>query len=293
MAAESFFEHAHLLERFESYLRRHALALTTIRNYLADLRAFMRWHRQRHRGRAELKPADFPGYRDHLCASTTHTPATINRHLQSLRLFGRFLHETGALADNPTLQIELVREENDLTPRILTAAETARLETAIRDGRASLVKRDFAIAQLMLAAGLRVQEVASLRQRDAMITRAGVQLAIHDGWGKVQRVIPLNGTAAHALREYIAVRPKLPRVEQVFISQRGQVLSVRSIQRMIGMYARAAGLRGINAQALRHTFARRMLADTRDATLVAERLGYRSTRMVERYARKQGNGQKG
>ena len=106
------------LQRFETYLRRHTLSPVTIRNYLADLRAFARWHTTRKSNPHDLAPADFRAYRAHLCNGTAHSPATINRHLQSLRLFGRFLYETGQTADNPTRAIALVRNGNARAPHV-------------------------------------------------------------------------------------------------------------------------------------------------------------------------------
>jgi len=147
--------------RFETYLHRHALSPATIRNYLADLRAFARWHTARQSIRDGLSPADFRAYRGHLCNKTAHSPATVNRRLQSLRLFGRFLHETGQSADNPTRDIQLVRNGSARAPapRTLTRAEIVRLLAAVHAARRSLAARDLAIVQLMLQAGLHVHQV--------------------------------------------------------------------------------------------------------------------------------------
>jgi site-specific recombinase XerD len=280
-----------ILRRFESYLHQHALSPTTIRNYLADLRAFSRWHiARRHEATppadgAGFEPADFRAYRDYLCRETNHSTATVNRRLQSLRLFGRFLQELGHLAENPTREIELVRNGNGHggEPRTLTPSEIARLTDAIRSGRPSLATRDQAIMQLMLQAGLRVHEVAALRLRDLISTRRGTSIEVRNNRHTAPRRVPLNRVASRALRAYVGKRPVIPRVDHLFVSQRGQPLSMRSIQRVIDTYARAAGLQGVCAQSLRHTCVKAMLAETRDMVRVAERLGQRSTRGLNRY----------
>jgi site-specific recombinase XerD len=207
--------------------------------------------------------------------------------LQSLRLFGRFLFGHGLMAQDPSGEIELLRNGNDkkVLPRTLTRTEVTRLSYAIRCGRPSLVRRDFAIVQLMLEAGLRVHEVAALCMEDVRTPRrihvaaSGSQNGSQNGG----RGVPLNTSAARALRAYLATRPAIPQVEHVFLSQRGQSLSVRSIQRLVDTYARAAGLKGVCAQSLRHTCAQMMLDETRDEALVARRLGHCSTRMLKRY----------
>ncbi len=281
-----------LLKRFESYLYKHALSPTTIRNYLADLRAFCRWHSQQHRPPVEFKPEHFRAYREHLCKETDHSTATVNRRLQTLRLFGRFLHETGQIPENPSGDIELVHNStvNGTTPRTLTPAEVIRLMEAIETGRPSLVARDQAIVQLMLQAGLRVHEVAELRLRDLVTERRKMSVDVRGNREGPLRRIPLNAMVTRAVRDYLATRPAIPRMENLFVSQRGQSLSVRSIQRVIDTHARAAGLKDVCAQSLRHTCVRNMLENTCDVALVARWLGRRSARGLNRYSRGRVNG---
>jgi site-specific recombinase XerD len=281
-----------ILRRFENYLRQHALSPTTIRNYLADLRAFSRWQSQSEPApdapRARFAPADFRAYREYLCNETNHSTATVNRRLQSLRLFGRFLHEMGHVAENPTREIELVHngKGNGAAPRTLTPSEIVRLTDAVRAGRPSLAARDGAIMQLMLQAGLRVHEVAALRLRDLHTAGRGTNVEVRGTRHHPARRVPLNPVASRALRAYLAARPRIPRVDQLFISQRGQPLSMRSVQRVIDTLARTAGLKGVCAQALRHTCAQTMLAETRDTVQVAQWLGHHDTRGLSRYARR-------
>lgn len=275
-----------LLFRFETYLQQHALAPVTIRNYVADLRAFSRWHATRHHRGLAFVPADFCAYREHLCNETGHSTATVNRRLQSLRLFGRFLLEVGQVKENPTRGIELVHNGNgngNLRPRTLTPREITRLSNAVRAGRPSLVLRDLAIVELMLRAGLRVHEVAALRLQDLIPGRRGTKVQVHSSRPAAQRAVPLDESATETVRRYLAVRPAIPRVEHLFVSQRGQPLSMRSIQRIIDTYAHAAGLKHVCAQSLRHTCAKIMLESTRDTALVARWLGHTSTRILGKY----------
>jgi site-specific recombinase XerD len=83
----------------------------------------------------------------------------------------------------------------------------------------------------------------------------------------------------------LPTRPAIPRLENLFLSQRGQALSIRSIQRLVDAAARAAGLPKVSAQSLRHTCTKNMLKETRDAGVVARWLGCRDTRTLEKYLR--------
>ncbi len=273
------------LRRFEAYLQHHALSPVTIRNYLADLRAFSRWHTTRHARAQTFAPADFRAYREHLCRETQHSPATVNRRLQSLRLFGRFLHETGETAENPTREITLVQNGNGKSPspRILTSAEAARLLAALRAARPSLAERDAAIVQLMLQAGLRVNEIAALRLGDVTLRGKSARVDVQSKHDAQPRQIPLNAPAVAALRTYLPTRSTIPRVDHLFLSQRGQPISMRSIQRLVDTYARVAELPNVCAQTLRHTCAKRMLNEVQDVELVARWLGQRNAKGLEKY----------
>jgi integrase/recombinase XerC len=209
----------------------------------------------------------------------------VNRRLQSLRLFGRFLQEMGYAAENPTRGIQLLHNGNGAAPapRTLTRAEVAQLTQAIRAGRPSLVQRDYAIMQLMLQAGLRVHEIASMRLGDLRATRNGMSIGVGDHGRSGERVVPLKPSAARALRDYLPTRPAVPRVDHLFLSQRGRPLSMRSIQRLIDSHARAVGLEGVCAQSLRHTCTKNMLEETRDLALVARWLGCRDAKSLERF----------
>lgn len=274
-----------ILRRFERYLQKHALSPATIRNYLADLRAFSRWHTNRAPRATDFSAADFRAYREHLCQETTHSPATVNRRLQSLRLFGRFLHETGQVDENPTLELALIQNghDNHTAPRILSRTEIARLFDAVADARPSLEQRDVAIMQLMLYAGLRVHEVAALRLDDVVLNGRRSRVQVQGNRRDKPRVIPLNATVIKTVREYLVIRPAIPRMDHLFLSQRGRPLSMRSIQRLVETYARSAGLKNVCAQSLRHTCAKNMLVETEDAGQVARWLGHRNTKMLDRY----------
>ncbi len=276
-----------LLLLFEEYLQRSALAPATVRNYLADVRGFVRWL-QTHRPRALAlpHPTDFQHYRDHLITDTQHLPATVNRRLQALRMFGRCLHEKGRVEKNPASAIQLVPNghNENIQPRVLDYDEIQRLIVAVRAGaRPSLMHRDYAIIELMLQAGLRVNEVAALTIDDIVPTREGMRLLVRGAAQDHYREVPLNETLARALREYIQVRPALLEVDQLFVSQRGQPLSMRSVQRLVESYAQAAQLDEVCANSLRHTCAKKMLDENQPPHLVAQWLGHKHVESLNRY----------
>lgn len=277
---------ATLLGAFQNHLERAAFAPTTIRNYNADVRGFVRWLHLQKSGSTSgaLTAQDFETYRSYLIDGTDQSAATVNRRLQALRVFGRFLYAEGLTPDNPARTLQLVSPpQEDIVPRMLDPDEIAQLVVAVRAGASRrLMQRDYAIIELMLQAGLRVNEVAQLNLHDIVPTSNGLRLVIQGTAEHHFRQVPLNETLARALREYLHVRPALPDVEAVFVSQQGKPLSTRSIQRLVEAYAAAAQLEDVNAYSLRHTCARKLL-DEYSPEQVAKWLGHKNVESLSKY----------
>ncbi|MGB8644631.1 MAG: tyrosine-type recombinase/integrase [Anaerolineae bacterium] len=274
-----------LVERFEAYLTNSSLRPATIRNYVADVRGFVRWMLET-QGNPRPQAEHFQKYRNYLASATEQSTATVNRRLQALRILGRYLVHAHEADVNPAREIQLVRNLRDVPagPRVLDYDEIERLIVAVRAGaRPSLMRRDYAIIELMLQAGLRVNEVATLDTDDIALTGNGMRLIVRGAAQDHYREVPLNDTLSRALREYIQVRPNMPEVRRLFVSQRGQPLSMRSIQRLVESYAQAAQLDDVCANSLRHTCAKKMLDETHAPHLVAEWLGHKNVESLNRY----------
>jgi site-specific recombinase XerD len=276
-----------LLTRFEEHLVRSALASTTIVNYLADLRTLARWHANVN-GEAdsllELTPDDIREYRRHMQANEGWTPATINRRLQAVRKFYSFAMETGLAGSNPASRVQLIPIPEPNPPRALAPEEVASLLAAVRGGRPSLVKRDYAIIQLLLQTGIKLGELTRLHLADVQLQGNGEgMLLVGEGNSNRRRQVPLNPQACAALRDYLQVRPPSTSTENLFLSQDGNCISKRTVQRLIRVYTQAAGLEDVSAHALRHTFAVSTLADTGDISLVSRLLGHRCTETAAKY----------
>lgn len=276
-----------LLTQFEEYLTRLALASSTIVNYLTDLRAFARWHVEA-KGSAvsllELTPEDIREYRRHMQTCENWSPATINRRLQAIRKFYHFTTEKGLTENNPASEVRLIPTSRPNPPRILAPDEVARLLEAVQGGRPSLVKRDYAILQLLLQTGIKLGELTELRLSDVQLWGNGEGLLlVGEGDGHGGRQIPLNSVACAALQEYLEVRPSSAVSDKLFLSQDGNRISKRTVQRLVSLYAEAAGLEDVSTYVLRHTFAVSTLADTGDVSLVARLLGHRCRETTAKY----------
>lgn len=85
------------------------------------------------------------------------------------------------------------------------------------------------------------------------------------------------------MKEYLLVRSKASKSQQLFLTQEGNGLSARTVQRIVYRCTKQANLRGVTAQLLRRTYAMNLLHETQDLDLVRERLGHQTTSITLRY----------
>ena len=276
-----------LLARFEKYLLRLGLSPATVVNYLADMRGVARWCVESGRGCSllNLTTDDVRAYCQHLQAGRGLSPATVNRHLQAIRKFCDFARQANLVESNPAADVRPIQVP-PTSRRALDADEIARLLGAAQAGRPSLVKRDYAIIQLFLHTGIKVRELTELQLADIELTDSRGTLTVKGNGGNSDRHIPLNALACQVLQEYLRVRPPSPGVQHLFLSQEGNSISARTVQRLVNVCTRVADLTGVSARTLRYTFATSMLEETGDVATVANLLGHRSVETTLRYISK-------
>lgn len=278
-----------MLVKFEESLTQAELSASTVVNYLADLRVFLRWGK-REIGQpfslAQVSQDHIRLYRHYLSQELNRAAATVNRHLMALRKFFTLAKEMGYLVEDPTLEIALVQEDGQANSRPLSKEEVEALLAAAQKGsRAGLARRDLAILYLLLQTGLKVSEIVALKKDDLVFEYPGVQLKVCREWHEdpKTRFLPLVGEVCKTLHEYLKVRPQSSTTDYFFLSQEGRPISNRTVQRIISDCARAVGLEGVSAQSLRRTFALQLFSETHDLELVSERLGHQTKAITEQY----------
>lgn len=277
-----------LLLRFEETLTLSALSPSTIVNYLADVRAFLRW------GKAEsgsqfsidkVTQEHIRLYRYHLAQELNRAASTVNRHLMALKKFFAYAYQMGEIALDPTAGVSLVRDSGYAISRHLDEPEINKLLEAAKNGsRAGLIRRDKAIIQLLLHTGLRVSEIVNLRKDDLIFDNPGMRLRVSSGPEEAPvRYLPLSNAVRKTLHDYLAVRPQSVKSDHLFLSQYGRQISSRTVQRIVSNCAKSAGVEGVSAQSLRRTYAVQLFAETNNLQLVSERLGHQNKAITEQF----------
>ena len=181
------------------------------------------------------------------------------RKLSSIKGFFKYLHtKRMMIEDNPAINIESPKKKQTL-PKFLSMEESVMLLDAVRgDTESKSRARDFAIITLFLNCGMRVSELVGIDIND--VDRQLRSLTV-TGKGNKQRIVYLNSACREALADYYAERISEKHVatdsRALFLSNREQRISVKTVQWMVYKYLEMAGLEAkhYSVHKLRHTAA--------------------------------------
>jgi len=204
------------------------------------------------------------------------------RHLSAVRGFARFLVRERVLDRDPCALVERPRVGRRL-PKVLSIEDIQALLDAPEQGTFRGL-RDRAMLHVMYAAGLRVTELVRLKLGD-IERRKG--LVIAHGKGDKRRLVPLGEPALEAIDAYLEARAAHPRAAStaaLFLSPRGGALTRQAVWKLLGGYARAAGvLKPSSPHKLRHSFATHLLEGGADIRSVQALLGHADVSTTEVY----------
>jgi len=212
-------------------------------------------------------------------------PASIARHIVSLKVFFRYLQLEGVVQENLA---ELLGSQKlwQRVPKVLSPQQVDRLFNAPQEGDLCW-RRDRALLELLYATGCRASELSNLRLRDMHLDEGFCSCR---GKGSKERLVPLGGRAAEASRAYLREeRGKLAAraliaPQWVLLSCRGRRLRRERIWELLKKYARRVGAPSeVSPHTLRHSFATHMLAGGADLREVQEMLGHASIGTTQIY----------
>lgn len=200
--------------------------------------------------------------------------SSMARKLSAVRMLARYLVKEGVCRSDFTELVEGPKVVRKL-PATLSVADMKKLLAAPTAGTPQAL-RDRAILELFYSSGLRVSELTGLNLQQIDLQQGFVRVF---GKGSKERVVPVGSQAAEAVATYLAAgRPGLvkPRTgSAVFLSERGQAISRKTIWALIKGYAQKAGLpKSVKPHLLRHSFATHLLSGGADLRAIQEMLGH-------------------
>jgi integrase/recombinase XerD len=200
--------------------------------------------------------------------------STVSRRLVSLKVFFRYLHREGLLAQNVAEAIETPHRSLSL-PDTLSPKDMERLLSRPDTSRPIGV-RDRALIELLYASGLRVSELSGLTVDDVYLDSQTLRCT---GKGRKERIVPFGESARDWIRRYLEeARPVFAgssETRRLFLARGARPMDRRWIWRRILRTARAAGiLKSVHPHTLRHTFATHLLAGEAPLRVIQEMLGH-------------------
>ena len=289
---------------FIDYLRlnRNASAHTA-RAYEGDLEQFVNAiAASEGRPRPSLTPADFSPDNVRMYLGVLFhdgvSRASAARKLAAIRTFARWLRREGLVDQDPAALAATPKREQTL-PAHLSIEEMNRL-LEMPDRADPLGRRDQAILEVFYASGLRLSELVGLDLDDLNLNGRMVRVL---GKGRKERLVPINQSAADAIRAYLRDRDAILRASKaggssraigagrasrtehpLFVNYRGERLGPRSIHRLVRKYMAMCSARfGISPHALRHSFATHLLERGADLRGIQEMLGHARLSTTQRY----------
>lgn len=212
-------------------------------------------------------------------ANNSYTPKSISRKTNATKTFFKYLHTEGHIEENVSDQLKHPKIESK-APRILSRLEYGALRDAAKNDI-----RTYAIIEVMLQTGIRIDELSKVRVEDFIIKddKTGT-LVIPEKRGHARREIPLNHAVISAVKEYLdEERPKNVKSDYLFITKTGNPLLVRNIRSAITKYFAQAGIEDAKINDLRHTFVAYHLTQGVSISYLSKIAGHKRVSTTEKY----------
>ncbi|MEZ6093752.1 MAG: site-specific tyrosine recombinase XerD [Pirellulaceae bacterium] len=270
-------------ETFPEYLRSEChLSENTVAAYTRDMKRFSDWLAGRN-----IKHLSVSNLADFVASLRQFdlAPASIARHIVTLKMFLRYLQLEGVLVEN---QAELLGSQKlwQRVPEVLSPKSIDAFLNAPKRFDA-LYLRDRALLEMLYATGCRASEISNMRVCDLHLKE---RFCKAHGKGNKQRMAPLGDAAIIAVTRYLQEqRPKLSRLrpeetDWLFLSRGGRRLRREAIWELVKKYALAADVSvTISPHTMRHSFATHLLAGGADLRQVQEMLGHSSIATTQIY----------
>jgi integrase/recombinase XerC len=285
-----------LLPDFESFLRhQRGLSDNTVRAYLGDIHHLLQFRGAPSDAEAEhadtdalLSAVELADLRAWLAtmAQMGLSRTTLARRGAAARTFFGWAYDAERLSTNPAQRLASARPASVL-PEVISIGDVAAMLSVAEarcDDDDPIHLRDWAVAELLYATGMRVGELASLDVRDVDLRENLVRVV---GKGNKERMVPFGTPAQRAVLQWLergrGVLASEPSEEAMFVGRRGARVNQRQIREAIHELCAASGVPDCAPHAIRHTAATHLLSGGSDLRSVQEVLGHASLNTTQRY----------
>ena len=301
---------ADLIDPWRTSLHNHDHAAGTVKKYTQAVAGLLSWYEEQNQAPLTLDaftPIVLIGYRNELQHEQQKSISTINLRLSALRAWCSWLQEQGYLAVDPAARVKLLSGTSGSNREGLTPTQVNALLHLAEQSPDPL--RNYAIVQLLVQTGLRLNECARLTFGDITIGERSGTVLVRAGKGNKVRSVPLNSSAREALAKYVASRLGVEKLsvkavaaawpgktsrlaaQSLWKTTRGTLTSSGMGQMIADLVQASHGKvpEETSAHTLRHTFARQYLGQyPGDLVGLATLLGHSSLDTTRLYSQPSG-----
>lgn len=269
------------IAEFKDELIRKDTNKNTKASYISDISKYTQWFKETY-GKdfdGKILEQDARGYKSYLLNIKHLKPSSINRKMNALKAFNKYLC---AIGSGREAEIELVNiaDHEERNIKIIDKNSFNRLKRCFYDEKN---QRDIAVFETLANTGIRASELISLELHDIILTEKNGEknysyVKIREGKGERYREVPLNSVTKKAINDYLKVRPKVNH-NKLFVGQRGSLTRV-TLNKILIKYCNFAQIEQISPHILRHTFSTRLIKEGVDTVTVSRLLGHSSVKIT-------------
>ena len=225
----------------------------------------------------------------------TNDERAIKRKLAALRSMYQYYQRNQMVKMNPCLLVSvpklrdkaIIRLDTNEISTLLDSVESGdKLTKKQKQIHKKNQKRDLALMTLMLGTGVRVSECVGLDLQDIDLANDRIKVIRKGGY---ESFVYFGDEVKEALLPYLEQRNSIQDIVKghenaLFLSDRKQRLSVRSVEILVKKYAQTVTtLKKITPHKLRSTYGTALYRQTNDIYLVADVLGHKDVNTTKKH----------
>jgi integrase/recombinase XerC len=256
----------------------------TVNAYLNDIKSFESFNKN-HFEQESIDDANYSQIRTWIISLVDDgvSNVSVNRKMQSLKAFYKFLLKTKQIEVSPLLKHKALK-----TPKILqipfSENEVAAVLNQISNPVGFEAIRDKLIIDLFYTTGMRRAELIQLKIENVNFSNHTIKVL---GKRNKERILPLLSVVSQQLIQYTNERAHLEKVTDTnyfFLTKKGLKLNNSFVYRLINTYFSTVSNKVKKSpHVLRHTFATHLLNNGADLNSVKELLGHSSLASTQIY----------
>ncbi len=206
---------------------------------------------------------------------------TANLKISALNSYFKYLLREQLITANPLQKVPRPKTDKPL-PAFFEAGSLNKALDHPADELDLNDRRNHLIVELLYVTGIRRAELTGLKINRVFLPEKVIRVL---GKGDKEREIPISGSMAQKLQEYIQLLCQtFPMADHLFLTDKGQPLYPAAVNNIVGKMLSGHGINGKkNPHTLRHSLATHLLNNGADLNSIKEVLGHANLAATQVY----------